>query len=119
MSVLVTGGCGFIGSHVIDLLMEKGYDVEVIGLKCDLQNLEGSIKKVDFHRTDIQDKKAVMDAGSKDTEAILPLAALINVDESIDTPEPFWNVNVLGTFNVLEASRRKDRKITPLNSTHT
>ncbi|MBI4019213.1 MAG: GDP-mannose 4,6-dehydratase [Candidatus Aenigmarchaeota archaeon] len=108
MTVMVTGGCGFIGSHVIDMLISKGYNVEVIGLKCDLQNLQGDASKVKFHRTDIQDRKAVMSAIGKDTEAILHLAALINVDESIDTPEPFWNVNVLGTFNMLEAARQRN-----------
>ena len=110
MTVMITGGCGFIGSHLVDMLAEKGYDMEIIGLKCDLQNIKQHANRVKFRRVDIQDRKAVLGAISKDTEAILHLAALINVDESIDTPEPFWNVNVLGTFNMIEAARQKNIK---------
>ncbi len=105
MDIIVTGGCGFVGSHVVEQLIEKGYKVGVIGFSCHLENLEDIKNEVKFVRADINDKEKV---GSiiKDVEGVLHLAGLVNVDQSLSDPESFIRTNVIGTFNVMEAVRK-------------
>lgn len=107
MAVLVTGGCGFIGSHVVEELISRGYKVNVLGLRCHLENIKHIQDKVNFIRADISNGKRVSDA-IKDADGVLHLAALVNVDQSIKDPEAFVRTNVIGTFNVMEAARKND-----------
>lgn len=108
MSVLVIGGCGFIGSHLVEGLLEYNSSVKVVGSSCDLENIRHLGNEIEFIRGDITNREFIDKVVTSDLEGILHLAALINVDQSIDSPQPFFDVNVMGTINVLEAARKKD-----------
>jgi len=106
--VLVTGGCGFIGSHLVDKLLMEGFKVRVMdkdtrkdNIAHNLSNSNLEVFKGDVRR--LEDcRKAV-----KGCSRVAHLAALISVDQSIEEPKPFWSNNVEGTFNILEASREE------------
>ncbi|GAG81122.1 unnamed protein product, partial [marine sediment metagenome] len=109
MKIAVLGGYGFIGSHVCDQLLERGLQVLVIG-RCHhnpLSNINHIIahKDVEFKQADIRDFKSI-EKTIKNCDAIMNYAALINVDESNQSPRLFFDVNVLGAFNVLELARK-------------
>jgi UDP-glucose 4-epimerase len=107
--VVVTGGAGFIGSHVVDALLARGDDVHV------LDNLaSGQRENVDdaatFHEADIRrDSDRVFD--DVRPEACFHLAAQADVRVSVERPDYDADVNVLGTIRVLEAARRHGTKI--------
>lgn len=106
MNVLVTGGCGFVGSHLTERLVKEGFKVRVLGLTCNLENIHGLVdsKDVEFVRGDLSDastcKKAV-----EGCDIVSHLAAQISIDKSIIDPERFFETNVGGTFRILEAAR--------------
>jgi len=105
---LVIGGCGFIGSHLVEELLQRGNEVSVVGCQCHLENLDtvkGRFKSV---RGDIRDKDVVDRAIDAEVTGILHLAALINVDHSIQSPELFLDTNVIATVNIAEAARRRN-----------
>lgn len=104
MRILVTGGAGFIGSHVVDLLLKQGHEVCVVFDKTKPGKIKHVEKKVSFVHGDIRNLEDCMIA-VKDVEAVIHLAALINVDHSIDEPTAFYETNVQGTQNLLEAVR--------------
>jgi len=106
MKVLVTGGAGFIGSHVVDALLEAGHDVAVVD---DLST--GNRANVDprarFYRVDLRDEaalKAVLD--QERPEVISHQAAKANVRESMARPRLYAEVNIIGSVNLLEQARR-------------
>ena len=104
--VVVTGGAGFIGSHVVNLLVEKGHRVVVIddlstGL---LENLYGTKGEVEFHRLDILDLEAVRSLMRR-ADYVIHEAARNRVQCSIDDPIGVNETNVRGTLNVLVAAR--------------
>jgi dTDP-glucose 4,6-dehydratase len=108
MSILVIGGCGFIGSHLVEELLRRGREVTVVGCHCHLENLEaveGTFRSI---RGDITDRDFVDSLIDADVEGILHLAALINVDQSIQSPELFLDTNVVATVNIMEAARRRN-----------
>jgi UDP-glucose 4-epimerase len=97
--VLVTGGAGFIGSHTVDELLVKGYEVFVLdnlSTGC-LENFKD--KKVYFIEGDIQDKK-IVDSIMKKVDCVIHLAAIASVFESVKNPIKTHEVNVTGTLNV-------------------
>lgn len=116
MHILVTGGAGFIGSHLCDTLLERGdsvcvydnfdpyYDPQV-----KRRNLKQAQDSVNFSLTtgDIRDtgQLAALFAKSR-FDAIVHLAALAGVRESLERPQEFIDVNISGTLNLLEAARR-------------
>lgn len=102
---LVTGGAGFIGSHIVDALVKQGNRVRVLDnfFAGKTENLTGVIKKIDLIRGDIRDKRAVKRA-VKGVKYILHHAALRSVAQSVDSPEEFNDVNVTGTLNLLIAA---------------
>lgn len=106
MKVLVTGGAGFIGSHVVDRLLELGNEVIVVFDKNKPSKLAHREHEVSWVHGDIRDYQQCVKA-VKDIEGVIHLAALINVDESIQTPLPFYETNVQGTMNLLEAIRHE------------
>ena len=108
MSILVIGGCGFIGSHLVEELLQRGKDVTVVGCHCHLENLETAKGMFKSIRGDITDKDFVDSLINADVEGILHLAALINVDQSIQSPELFLDTNVVATVTIMEAARRKN-----------
>ena len=110
MRALVTGGAGFIGSHVVDALLERGDDVVALddlstGRRENLdQALAGGAELIE---ADITDVAAVDDAfDSHRPELVFHLAAQIDVRRSVSEPVFDMGVNVGGTLNLLEAARR-------------
>jgi UDP-glucose 4-epimerase len=110
MHVLVTGGAGFIGSHVVDALLERGDTVSAMDdlSSGSLANLEAArAHGVGWHRLDVRDGSAVEAVVEAERPAlILHLAAQIDVRVSVSRPAVDAGVNVLGTIAVLEAARR-------------
>jgi len=103
MRALVTGGAGFIGSHLVELLEEKGIDVVVLD---DLstgrrENLKGTKAKLIVGT--ITSKEIVNDL-MRGIDWVFHLAALVSVPESIENPEKTVDVNIKGTLNLLESS---------------
>ena len=115
MNILVTGGAGFIGSHVVDSLLANGDAVTVLDNFDPFYDRRIKERNIAAHRThprwrlieaDVRDADALgrLPAGSFD--AIVHLAALGGVRRSIETPLTYQDVNLRGTHNVLEAARR-------------
>src|SRR3954454_4524845 len=112
MEALVTGGAGFIGSHVVDTLVGRGDRVVVLD---DLstgrrENLDYALGKgAELVEADITDSAAVSDAfHTRRPEVVLHLAAQIDVRRSVSDPVFDLGVNVGGTLNLLEAARRAE-----------
>ena len=109
--VLVTGGAGFIGSHLLDRLINDQVDVTVLDdlSTGKLNNLSDHLedKRLRFIKGDVRDKASVNDA-LKNVEVVFHLAAVTSVPYSVEHPEETFEVNVDGTRNLLEASVRGD-----------
>src|SRR3954471_5557209 len=110
MRALVTGGAGFIGSNLVDALLDRGDEVAVVD---DLstgraENLDGARRRgIAFHEADIRDAARLQDIfGGARPDIVFHLAAQIDVRKSIDDPAWDAGVNVIGTINVLESARR-------------
>ena len=103
---LVTGGAGFIGSHIVDALVKRGHPVRVIDNFCagKIENLKDILNKIDLIRGDIRDFRTVRRA-MRGIKYVLHHAALRSVPKSVDNPEEFNEVNVRGTLNLLLAAR--------------
>ena len=104
MNVLVTGGAGFIGSNLVDKLIELDYNVTILD---DLSTgkEENINPKAKFIKCDISDKSSIDIKHFFDVEVVFHLSALARVQMSIENPIPFHDKNVNGTLNVLELSR--------------
>jgi len=107
--VLVTGGAGFIGSHLVDELISEGFEVTVLdnlstgrldNIKHHLEN-----KKFRFVEGDVRDGKVVEEA-LEGVDAVFHLAAITSVPYSVNHPRVTYQVNVNGTRNLLEACLR-------------
>ena len=110
MRALVTGGAGFIGSHLVDALLDRGDEVAVVD---DLstgkrENLAGALARgAELHEVDIRDAPALRDlVAARRPDIVFHLAAQIDVRKSIEDPAWDAGINVGGTINVLEAARR-------------
>jgi NAD dependent epimerase/dehydratase len=122
-SVLVTGAGGFIGSHLVELLVERGASVRGFvrytsrGDRGWLDRLDPSVSvEVDVFAGDLVNPEAVAGA-VVGCETVLHLAALIPIPYSYRHPREFVSANVAGTLNVLEAARRADvRRIVQVSS---
>lgn len=109
MDCLVTGGAGFIGSHLVDALLARGDRVAVLD---DLstgarENLVGALERgASLHAADVGDPAAVAAVFAKSRpEVVFHLAAKVNVPRSVEDPRADLATNVLGTINVLDAAR--------------
>lgn len=117
MSVLVTGGAGFIGSHVCERLLREGEEVVCLDnlndyyspetKKHNISGLEG--KKFSFIKADIREKDA-LEKAFEGVESVIHLAARAGVRPSIQDPILYSDVNVKGTNNLLELCRKKNIK---------
>lgn len=111
MRVLVTGGCGFIGTNLCEYFLDQGgYFLRVLdnlstGRREYLVRIsERGGGKVDFVEGDIRDP-GVVNQVTHDVDAVVHLAAQTSVVESLDSPQEAFQVNVMGTLNLLEACR--------------
>jgi len=109
LRVLVTGGAGFIGSHLVRELVSLRYEVRVLDnlSRGSLENLGEALSEVELVLGDVRDPEVTARAVSG-VDAVLHLAALVDVEESIRFPELYTEVNLVGTLNLVKASRRVD-----------
>jgi dTDP-glucose 4,6-dehydratase len=112
-TLLVTGGAGFIGSNLVHYVLRHTPDRVVVVDKLtyagSLLNLAGAVDdpRMTFVRADIADAEAMADLFTTHRpQAVVNLAAETHVDRSIDSPRPFVDTNIVGTFVLLEASRQ-------------
>ena len=110
---LVTGGCGFIGSHLVELLLNEDYEVNVLdnmstGRQSNLNNVSGK-KKLEVFEGDLNDFSLIQES-LIDCEYIFHLAALADIVPSILDPSGYFNTNVNGTVNLLEVARKSNIK---------
>lgn len=104
MKYLVTGGCGFIGSHIIDGLVELGHNVIVIDNLSGLNDSFYFKDGVKYYHEDIADYKVIEDL-FKGVDSVFHLAAESRIQPCIENPSLAVRTNVTGTLNILEASR--------------
>jgi len=112
MKYAVTGGAGFIGSHLTKNLVERGNEVIVIdnlntGKK---QNVEKISKKIDFFEVDVRDFSAIENI-LKNVDGIFHEAALASVQDSFRIPDEFFDVNVNGTENIFKIAKKLGIKV--------
>jgi len=105
---LVTGGAGFIGSHLVDLLLKKNYEVRVIdnltgGRLDNLKNHKNN-KNLKFKKMDINNISS-KEIFFKEVKYVFHLAGIGDIVPSIENPSEYMRTNVQGTINVLEAAR--------------
>ena len=105
MKILVTGGAGFIGSHIVEAYLSAGHDVCVVddlssGFR---RNLPGACR---FYQVDIRDSKLAEVFEQEKPEVVNHQAARANVRESLEKPLLYADVNVLGSVNLLECCRK-------------
>ena len=105
MKFLVTGGAGFIGSHLVDRLLTDGHEVTVLDnlISGKLENLNSVIDQINFVNCDIRSKN--IEDFFRSVDVVFHLAALADIVPSITAPYEYMDVNVMGTTSVLEASR--------------
>jgi len=109
---IISGGCGFIGSHLTEFLFKKNYEILVIDNLSSgkIQNINKQIfKRIKFYKKSLKDlsflKKII-----KDGDTIFHVAALADIVSSVANPGKYFHSNVVGTFNLLEACRGKKIK---------
>ena len=115
MKIIVTGGLGYIGSHVTTLLLEKGYEVVCVDNLCNsrIEVLDGieaitGLRPI-FENTDISDAPQVKILFEKhqDTDGIIHFAALKSVGESVEEPIKYYRNNIEGLLTILEHVTKK------------
>jgi nucleoside-diphosphate-sugar epimerase len=114
-TIIVTGGLGFIGSNLINILNKKNFfiiNIDKVTYASNFKNISSNIKNYKFYKQDINNQnfiKKILDKYSP--SLIFNLAAETHVDRSIDGPKQFINSNINGVFNLLEAIRKYKKKI--------
>ena len=121
--VLVTGADGFIGSHLVESLLEKGYEVKAFSYynSCNtwgwLDTLpKDKLREIEVFTGDIRDPNGVREA-MKGVEEVLHLAALIAIPFSYHSPDSYVDTNIKGTLNVLQAARQLETQRVLVTST--
>ena len=112
MKILVTGGAGFIGSHLTEQLVKQGDIVTIIdNLNTGKEkNLELVKEKIEFVKGSILDTK-LLDEITKDVDGVFQQAALASVQDSFKKPSEYYDVNVNGTENIFKLSKKYGFKV--------
>ena len=109
MKIAITGGAGFIGSEMVRQMVGQFMEITVVDSLTyagNLFNLSGFQEKIEFEKLDIRDNNRVRQFfQSRKFDSVINFAAETHVDNSISSPEIFLETNVMGTYNLLEASR--------------
>lgn len=117
MAVLVTGGAGYIGSHVVRLLLKKRYEVIILD-NLSRGHKESLPQNVIFEEVDLLDKEKLSLVIQKhNIESVIHFAALAYVGESVEDPEMYYRNNVSGSFNLINALKEKGVKHFVFSST--
>ena len=123
MKILVTGACGFIGSHLVEQLIKKNFNVKAFtfynarGSNGWLDNIDKKLKK-DFEiiQGDIRDQDFLVN-NTRKVDVIFHLAALIGIPYSYNASKSYLDTNVYGTYNVLNAAKTNNVSKTIVTST--
>ncbi len=112
MRVLITGGAGFIGSHLCDALLKNGAKVSIIDnfTTGSLKNIEHLEKKIECFKGDIRNKELIESLTQKN-DLILHMAAALGVDNILDNPIESISTNFYGSEVVLNAALKFDKRI--------
>lgn len=112
MHLIVTGGAGFIGNHLVRHLLSKGHSVEVIDNLHSgrMENLEGLENKIIFHKMDILEYDKLKNI-VKNADGVFHEAALTVVQESFAKPKEYHAVNVVGTENIFKLAKEFGFKV--------
>ncbi len=112
MKYVVTGGAGFVGNHLVKLLVKEGHEVIVIDNlhKGKKENLEPILSKIQFEEMDIRDFSN-LEKILKDIDGVFHQAALTVVQDSFDRPEEYQDVNVMGTENIFKLAKKNNFKV--------
>ena len=112
MKILVTGGAGFIGSHIVEYLVQRGDDVTVLdNLNTGKRNNLAQInQKINFVNGDIRDYK-LLEELINDTSGVFHEAALASVQQSFNMKDEYFDVNVTGTENILKLAKEYGFKV--------
>src|ERR1700730_9677564 len=113
MKILVTGGAGFIGSHLVERLLADGHNVAILDdfndfydPKIKRANISTVSEDIAVHDVDLRDRERVASVFSKEKfGAIFHLAARAGVRPSIQQPQLYYDTNVAGTLHLLEGAR--------------
>ncbi|MFX1604233.1 MAG: SDR family NAD(P)-dependent oxidoreductase, partial [Promethearchaeota archaeon] len=110
-SVLVSGGAGFIGSHLVDRLIEEGAQVRVIddmsnGLQSNIERWKGN-RNFKFMKGDVRNREMMKEAVT-DVSIVFHHAAKVSVPESSRDPHTVMDVNIMGTTSILDECRKCD-----------
>jgi len=112
--IIVTGGLGFIGSNLINILKDKYFiiNIDKVSYASNFKNIDPNIKNYKFYKQNINNKIFIKNILKKyEPSTIYNLAAETHVDRSIDGPKSFIDSNILGVFNLLESIRDYKKKI--------
>ena len=112
MKILVTGGAGFIGSHIVEYLVERGDDVTILDNlhSGKMQNLSKINNNVNFVNGNIKDYK-LLERLAKDSDGVFHQAALVSVPQSFKMQAEYFDVNTKGTENVLKLAKEYGFKV--------
>src|SRR5947199_5395390 len=113
MKILVTGGAGFIGSHLVEKLLADAHEVAILDDFNDFYdpeikraNIAAVADRIAVHQTDLRDARAVREVFHHEKfDTIVLLAARAGVRPSINEPQLYYDTNVDGTLHLLEAAR--------------
>ncbi len=112
MKLLITGGCGFIGTNFAEYFSKKGWSVSVLdnlsrrGTEENLKWLQENHPQIRFVKADVRKDNDILEEEVKGHDAIFHLAAQVAVTTSVINPREDFEINAVGTFNLLEAIRK-------------
>jgi UDP-glucose 4-epimerase len=106
--ILVTGGAGFIGSNLVDRLVELKYKVIVLDnfINGSIKNLKKSENKIKIVKIDISKSRNFLKKYFYKVDVVVHLASLVSMQQSVNNPEYYFKNNIIGTFNALHAAKK-------------